>query len=59
MPNQKQTLKLQLDCRHIPAGDYEVAIGMFEENTPVKFALKETAFEGAFYTLGRATVKGN
>ena len=57
MPNQKQTLKLQLDLRHIPAGKYEVAIGMFEGETPVKLAIKESVSDGKFYTLCGATVK--
>ena len=57
MPGIKQTVKLRLDCRHIPAGDYEVAVGMFEGNTPIKFALKDTVFDGAFYTLGHSRVK--
>ena len=58
MPGVKQTLKLQLDLRHIPAGKYEVAIGMFEGETPVKLALKESVSDGKFYTLCGATVKG-
>ena len=57
MPGIKQSVSLQLDCRHIPAGDYEIAMGMFEENTPIKWALKDTAFDGAFYTLGGVKVK--
>ena len=57
MPGVKQSLPIQLDCRHIPAGDYEIAMGMFEENTPIKWALKDTAFDGAFYTLGGVKVK--
>ena len=57
MPGVKQTLKLQLDLRHIPAGQYEVAIGMFEGETPVKLALKESVSDGKFYTLCGATVK--
>ena len=57
MPGVKQSVSLQPDCRHIPAGDYEIAMGMFEENTPVKWALKDTAFDGAFYTLGGVKVK--
>ena len=59
MPGVKQTLKLQLDLRHIPAGTYEVAIGMFEGEIPVKLALKESVSDGKFYTLCGATVKGN
>ena len=57
MPGVKQSVSLQPDCRHIPAGDYEIAMGMFEENTPIKWALKDTAFDGAFYTLGGVKVK--
>ena len=57
MPGVKQSVSLRLDCRHIPAGDYELAMGMFEENTPIKWALKDTAFDGAFYTLGGVKVK--
>ena len=50
-------MSLRLDCRHIPVGDYEIAMGMFEENTPVKWAIKESVFDGAFYTLGGVKVK--
>jgi hypothetical protein len=59
MPGVKQTLKLQLDLRHIPAGKYEVAIGMLQGETPVKLALKESASDGKFYTLCGANVKEN
>jgi hypothetical protein len=57
MPGVKQTLKLQLDLRQIPAGNYEVAVGMFERETPIRLALKESVSDGKFYTLCGATVK--
>jgi hypothetical protein len=58
MPGVKQSVNIQLDCRHIPAGDYELAMGMFEGETAIKLAIKDTVSDGKFYTLCGATVKG-
>lgn len=56
MPGEKQTLRLRLDCRHIPQGNYELAVGLFEGDRAIRLALREEVFDGGFYTLGRAMV---
>lgn len=59
MPGEKQTINLALDLRHLPAGTYEVAVGLFEGETPIRLALMESVCDGKFYTLCGATVKKN
>ena len=39
--------------RSVPAGDYELAIGMFEGERSIKFAIKQEIFDGSFYTIAK------
>lgn len=52
-PNRKQTLSCRLDCRNIPAGAYDICVGLFEGATPIRLALKEEIYRDGFYTLGK------
>ncbi|MBO5842148.1 MAG: DUF4832 domain-containing protein, partial [Clostridia bacterium] len=53
LSGQKKTIALRPDLRDIPAGKYEVAIGMFEGDKTVKLALKQEIFDGRFYTIAK------
>ena len=57
LPDTAFTLDLRVDARGVPAGEYEVAVGLFEGERPVKLAIKETALDDGFYTVGRTTVR--
>lgn len=57
LPDKKQTLSLALDCRALPAGEYDFAICMLDGDEPVRLAIKEELLDGGFYTLCKATVK--
>jgi len=37
----------------VPAGEYELAVGMFEGERPILLALKQEIFDGAFYTIAK------
>ncbi len=57
LPDAPFTLDLRVDARGVPAGEYDVAVGLFEGDRPVKLAIKETALDEGFYTIGRTTVR--
>lgn len=54
-----QTVKLSanLDLRDLPEGEYDILIGVFCEETPLKLALKEDIKNGDFYTIAKRKVK--
>lgn len=56
-PNTPVRVPLKIDCRGIPAGNYQFAIGLFEGETPIKFALKDEIFEDNFYAIGQIEMK--
>lgn len=46
------TETLKLDFRGVPAGDYELAVGLYEKKRPVHFALKQECLrDGHMYAL--------
>ena len=53
LPGEKQTISLRPDFRSVPAGDYELAIGMFEGERAIRFAMKQEIFDGSFYTIAK------
>ena len=57
LPGAPVTLDLRVDARGVPAGEYEIAVGLFEGERSIKLAIKETALDEGFYTIGRATVR--
>ena len=57
LPDTPFTLDLRVDARGVPAGEYDVAVGLFEGERPVKLAIKETALDEGFYTIGRTAVR--
>ena len=57
LPDTPVTLDLRVNATGVPAGDYEVAVGLFEGERPVKLAIKETALTDGFYTIGRTSVR--
>ena len=57
LPDTPFTLDLRVDARGVPAGEYDVAIGLFEGERPIKLAIKETALDEGFYPIGRTAVR--
>ena len=57
LPDTAFTLDLRVDARGVPAGEYEVAVGLFEGERPIKLAIKETALDQGYYTVGCTTVR--
>ena len=57
LPDTAFTLDLRVDARGVPAGEYEVAVGLFEGERPIKLAIKETALDEGYYTVGHTTVR--
>ena len=58
MPDAPVTLTLRVNATGVPEGEYDVAVGLFEGETPIKLAIKETALADGFYTIGRTRVRG-
>jgi len=56
MPGEAQQVDLRMDCRRMAAGDYELCIGMFAGERPVKLALKESCYAEGYYALCKVTV---
>lgn len=50
----------RLDLRGLPAGDYELALGIRDASTgrAVRLAMKQDTFDGAYHTLTRVSVAG-
>jgi hypothetical protein len=57
LPDEPQVLDLMLDASAVPAGEYEVAIGLFDGERAIKLALSESLFDEGFYTVGRTEVR--
>ena len=57
LPDNPFTIDLRVDARGVPAGEYDVSIGLFEGERPIKLAIKETALDEGFYTIGRTAVR--
>ena len=57
MPGKPQTLNLRLDCRGVPAGEYDLCVGLFEKQRPILLALKEEIYADGWYTIGKTTIK--
>ena len=56
-PNLPLTLALRVDARGIPEGDYDLAIGMFEGDKPIRLAIKQDALHNDYYTIARTHVR--
>ena len=52
------TLALRLDARGVPEGDYDLLIGMFEGEVPIKLAIKQEAMQNDYYKIARTHVRG-
>lgn len=50
------TETIKLDFRGVPSGEYELALGLFENDRPIKFAIKEEYLHGDMYALTKFTV---
>lgn len=50
------TETLRLDFRGVPSGEYELVLGLFENDRAIKFALKEECLRGDMYALTEFTV---
>ncbi len=55
--NEIENISVNLDLRDVPAGEYDISIAVFCNDTPVKLALKEDIKRGDFYTISKRTVK--
>jgi len=48
---------LRLDFRGVPAGEYELCVGLYEGGRAVRFAVKENCLRGSDVSLTRFTVR--
>ena len=48
---------LRLDFRGVPAGEYELCVGLFEGERAVKLAVKAEQLRGGAYALAKLAVK--
>lgn len=56
-PDAPLTLALRLDARGVPEGDYDLLIGMFEGEVPIKLAIKQEAMQNDYYKIARTHVR--
>ena len=56
MPYAKNELAFKIVPKGIMAGIYDVYIGLFENDTPVRFAIKNKFYEDGYYKLCRTEV---
>ncbi|MBQ9162531.1 MAG: DUF4832 domain-containing protein [Clostridia bacterium] len=57
MPSQPQSVSLRLDLRGVPAGKYNLSVGLFENATPILLALKNHIYHNGFYKIATVSVK--
>lgn len=57
MPGQQADIRTKLDCRNVPAGEYDFAVGMFEQNNPIKLGIQSECCMGGYYRLTSVSVK--
>ena len=57
-PGEGADIRVPLDLRGLAAGEYEVAVGVFEGNRPVRLALKQELEKDGFYTVAKTAVTG-
>ena len=55
-PGEGADIRVPLDLRGLTAGEYEVAVGVFEGNRPVRLALKQELEKDGFYTVAKTAV---
>ena len=56
-PDAPLTLALRLDARGVPKGDYDLLIGMFEGEVPIRLAIKQEAMQNDYYKIARTHVR--
>ena len=56
-PDTPVTLALRLDARGVPEGNYDLLIGMFEGETPIRLAIKQEAMQDDYYKIARTHVR--
>ena len=49
--------RLRLDMGTVPAGEYTLHFGLFEDETPIRFGMKEDYYCEGYYALGKITVE--
>ncbi len=52
LPDTPYIQSYPLDLSAVPQGEYEVCLGIFEGDTPIRLALNQKLFDGKLYTLG-------
>ena len=55
-PGEVYTLEKIVDCRGIPAGEYDIGVGLFEGERPIEWALKNEICHEGFYLIGKTEV---
>lgn len=56
-PGQTAVTRLRLDMGAVPAGEYTLHFGLFEDETPIRFGMKEDYYCEGYYALGEITVE--
>ncbi len=46
----------RLDLAGVPAGDYELQVGLFAEETAIRIGMTQAHFRDGYYAIGRVTV---
>ena len=57
-PDTPITLSLRVDARGVPEGDYDVCVGLFEKETPIKLGINQEYLKDGYYTIARTHVRG-
>jgi len=55
-PDEQCVQGYNLDLSAVPKGEYDLCIGLFEGNTPIRLGLNQKLYENGFYTLGSINV---
>lgn len=57
LPNKETSCRMKLNLSDVGSGRYRLFIGLFEDVTPVKFALEQERFIDGYYLLDTVTVE--
>ena len=57
LPEKSVDCRLRLDLEGVKAGDYSLLIGLFEGDTPVKFAMDADRYSDGLFLLDKITIE--
>ena len=57
LPNEEIACKLKLNLSNVSAGTYKLFVGLFEGETPIKFAIEQERYKDGYYMLDTVTVE--